>query len=142
MARGRRAFHLFMFVLCADIMLLISGTPLLETLFLSSASFDDVVAAVQMPVDEMMSTIRHVGYRRCYLFDQKHITPPPPTHTNTVCTQCVLVHACVCVQWCETEKTFTSCIYFFFFLSSCPLTSSLPSSCQRGSWELKCVCVS
>lgn len=94
--RGRRAFHLFMFVLCADIMLLISGTRLLETLFLSSASFDDVVAAVQAPVDAMMSTIRHVGYRRCYLFDQKHITPPVPQNTQSLHSVCACACLCVC----------------------------------------------
>lgn len=117
---GRRAFHLFVFVLCADIMLQISGTRLLETLFLSSASFDDVVAAVQMPVDAMMSTIRHVGYRRCYLFDQKHITPPP-THTHTVCTRCVLV--CVFSGVKPRKRSLPASTS-----SSCPRVPSLPPS--------------
>lgn len=86
------AFQLFVFMLCADIMLLISGTRLLETLFLSSVSFDDVVAAVQTPVDAVMSTIRHVGYRRCYLFDQN----PPDTHKHSLHSACACACLCVC----------------------------------------------
>lgn len=105
--RGRRAFHLFVFVLCADIMLLISGTRLLETLFLSSASFDDVVAAVQTPVDAMMLTIRHIGYRRCYL----PTPPPPPRHPQT---QFVLGVLCMLV--CASTS------------SSCSRVPSLPPS--------------
>lgn len=106
--RGHRAFHLFMFVLCADIMLLISGTRLLETLFLSSASFDDVVAAVQMPVDATMSTIRHVGYRLA-------TGPPPDTHSLH------LVSACACLCVCGVKRPASTS-------SSCPHVPSLPPS--------------